>query len=176
MNIRTATLNDLDSVRCVHLCAFSEGERDLVSRLAVDLLCEEAVPPVFALVAEIDNAIVGHVAFSPLKTCDMKEHVGYILAPLAVRPGYQKRGIASRLIEAGIRHVSAWGPGVLLVYGDPGFYSRFGFTVEYAEPYTPPYPLQYPFGWQGMALRENRPPPVAIRISCVSSLQNPALW
>jgi putative acetyltransferase len=176
MKIRTATQDDADAVRRVHLTSFPEGERDLVSRLAVDLLFEEASPPILSLVSEGDDTVVGHVAFSPVTRRDTKEHIGYILAPLAVIPDYQKRGIASQLIENGIERLSALGSGVLFVYGDSEFYSRFGFSVDHAEHYTPPYQLQHAFGWQGMALGDDDARPSTVGISCVSSLGNPALW
>ena len=176
MNIRIATPNDADAVRCVHLSAFPEGERDIVAGLAVDLLYEEAIPPVLALVSETVDSVVGHVAFSPVKTRHTKEHVGYILDPLAVSPSYQKQGIASLMIHAGIAHLSALGSGILLVYGDPKFYSRYGFTADHAVHYTPPYQIQHAFAWQGMALRDYESRSGSINIACVSSLCNPALW
>jgi putative acetyltransferase len=176
MKIRIATQDDADTVRFVHLSAFPEIERDLVSWLAVALLFEKASPPILSLVAEVDGIVVGHVAFSPVTTRDTKEHIGYILAPLAVRPDCQKRGIASQLIKDGIERLSESGSGVLLVYGDPKFYSKFGFSADLAQKYTPPYQLQHMFGWQGMALRDFNASSPAVGISCVSSLDNPALW
>lgn len=173
MKIRTATRDDADAVRSVHLAAFPEGERELISEVAVDMLCETAV---LSLVAEVDEAIIGHVAFSPVTSRDTTEHLGYILAPLAVSPTNQKQGVASQLIKSGVQHLSEVGSGVLLVYGDPDFYGRFGFGAERAGCYTPPYRLQYPFGWQGMAVGDFDFPPSSISISCVSSLSNPALW
>ena len=176
MKIRKATQNDADAIRSVHLAAFPEGERDLISDVAVEMLSEAASPPVLPLVAEVDDTIIGHVTFSPVTSRDTKEHLGYILAPLAVSPGHQKRGIASQLIKSGVQHLSELGSGVLLVYGDPGFYGRFGFVVDRAECYTPPYRLQYPFGWQGMALGDFDFPSSSVSISCVSCLSAPALW
>jgi putative acetyltransferase len=176
MKIRTATKNDADAVRCVHLAAFPEGERDLISEMAVGMLSEAAYPPVLSLVAEVDDTMIGHVAFSPVTSRDTKEHLGYILAPLAVSPGHQKRGIASQLIKSGVQRLSELGPRVLLVYGDPEFYSRFGFSADRGECYTAPYQLQYAFGWQGMALGDFDFPSSSVSIFCVSSLSNPALW
>ena len=46
------------------------------------------------------------------------------------------------------------GVDILFVYGDPKYYSRFGFSADAAVRYIPPYRLQYPFGWQGIALKE----------------------
>jgi putative acetyltransferase len=176
MKIRVATRDDADAVRRVHLSAFPQGEGDIVSQLAVDLLWEETAPPVISLVAEADEIVVGHVAFSPVRMRDTRELVGYILAPLAVSPGYQKRGIGSQLIKSGIERLAETGSDMLLVYGDPEFYGRFGFRVDVAECYIPPYQLQYSFGWQVMALRDFEARRSAVRISCVSSLGIPALW
>lgn len=176
MKIRKATQDDADAIRSVHLAAFPEGERDLISDVAVAMLSEEASPPVLSLVAEVDDAIMGHVTFSPVTSRDTKEHLGYILAPLAVSPGHQKRGIASQLIKSGVERLLELGSGVLLVYGDPDFYSRFGFGVDRRECYTPPYQLEYAFGWQAMALGDFDFPSSPTNISCVSPLSNPALW
>jgi putative acetyltransferase len=176
MKIRAATRDDADAVRRVHLSVFPKGEGDIVSQLAVDLLFEETAPPVISLVSEADDIVVGHVALSPVRVRDTRELLGYILAPLAVSPDYQKRGIGSQLIKSSIGRLSETGPDVLLVYGDPGFYGRFGFSTDIAECYTPPYHLQYPFGWQGLALRDFEARRPAVSISCVSSLSIPALW
>ncbi len=176
MKIRAATPSDADAVRRVHLSAFPEGESDLVSQLAMDLLTEESSPPILSLVSEVDGSVVGHVAFSPVTARDTKEHLGYILAPLAVSPDFRHRGIASQLIRNGIERLSGSGARVLFVYGDPEFYGRFGFSAEQAARYTPPYPLQYDFGWQAMTLEDQGTDPAPVAISCVRSLGNPALW
>ena len=176
MKIRKAIQNDADAIRSVHLAAFPEGERDLISDVAVKMLTEAASPPVLSLVAEVDDIIIGHVAFSPVTSRDSKEHLGHILAPLAVSPSHRKRGIASQLIKSGVERLSELGSGVLLVYGDPDFYSRFGFGAELGECYLPPHQLEYAFGWQAMALGDFEFPSSPVSISCVSSLDNPALW
>ena len=176
MNIRIATIQDRDDVQRVHLCAFPEGENEIVSKLAMDLLSEKTTPQTLSLVAETDGAIVGHIAFSPV-TMDSHKHLqGYILAPLGVKPDYQKRRIGSQLIEYGMQQMSVMGVNVVFVYGDPKYYGRFGFTAEVALQFTPPYPLQYPYGWQAIVLNEFEigKPPVAI--SCVTSLCDPTLW
>jgi len=176
MKIRIATRDDTDAVRRVHLSAFPHGEGDIVSQLAVNLLSEDAAPQVISLVAEADDIVVAHVAFSPVRMRETQDFIGYILAPLAVSPDYQKRSIGSRLIKSGIERLAETGADILFVYGDPEFYGRFGFRVDVAECYIPPYQLQYSFGWQGMALRHFEARRTAADISCVSSLSNQALW
>lgn len=176
MHIRVATGLDRDDVRRVHLSAFPEGEREIVADLAVSLLAENTTPPVISLVAEADGAVVGHVAFSPVVIDGNWDLRGYILAPLAVEPAYQKRRIGSQLVESGIRRLSEIGVGILFVYGDPTYYGRFGFSVDAAERYIPPYSLQYAFGWQGVVLTERRVEGPPVKITCVAPLCDPALW
>ena len=176
MHIRLATSLDRDDIRSVHLAAFAEDEREIVSEIAVNLLEEESTPQTISLVAETEGIVVGHVAFSPVTINSNESVQGYILAPLAVKPDYQKRRIGSKLIESGIQQLSGMEVDILFVYGDPGYYSRFGFSVDAAECYIPPYKLQYPFGWQGIALDGFSMGKTAINITCVASLCYPELW
>ena len=176
MQIRTATKYDADVVRGVHLSAFPEGESEVIAMLAVDLLSEEAAPPTLSLVAEVDGAVVGHVAFSPVTNHDTKEPLGYILAPLSVKPDYQKRGVGSRLINSGMERLPEATAGIVFVYGDPKYYGKFGFSVDAAEGYIPPYKLQYPFGWQAIVLNDCGAQSASAKINCVSSLCDPTLW
>ncbi len=176
IEIRIATGADVDRVRSVHLCAFPEGERDIVSNLAVALLSEDSSPNIISLVAEVKGAIVGHVAYSPVTLGNGKKFLGYILAPLAVRPEWQKRGTGSQLVKDGIQRLSSMGVEIVFVYGDPTYYGRFGFTVEGAERFEPPYTLQHPFGWQAMALAKPPAEETRGRIACVKELGNPVLW
>lgn len=176
MQIRNATPHDADDIRGVHLSAFPDAEGAAVAGLAVDLLSERTIPPTISLVAEVDGVLRGHVCFSPVTRHGTADFVGYILAPLAVRPERQGRGIGSHLIRKGIERVSEHDPEVLLVYGDPGYYGRFGFRAERAAGYIPPYPLKFPFGWQGLSLRDNGPGGAGIRIACVPPLCDATLW
>ncbi len=175
MQIRMATSNDQDAVRSVHWSAFAEYEREVVSNLAVNLLSEETTPKTFSLVAETGDVVVGHVAFSPVTSSTNENFLGYILAPLGVKPGCQKRRVGSKLIENGMRQLTTMDVEILFVYGDPKYYSKFGFSVDVAKYFIPPYELQYPFGWQGATLNECSTGTSA-KISCVTSLCDPTLW
>ena len=176
MHIRTAISSDLDDIREVYLCTFPEGEREIVSKLAIDLLAESTTPQTISLVAEIDNAVVGHVAFSPVKIDNNNNLQGYILAPLAVIPGYQKQRVGSKLIESGIETLLKKGVNILFVYGDPKYYGRFGFSNENAEKFIPQHKLQYPFGWQAIILNQFSIENLPGNIVCVASLDDPELW
>lgn len=176
LRIRPATDLDSEAIREIYLCAFPEGEQQKVSTLAANLLSEEANLGTISLVAEAGGAVVGHIAFSPVTMNNNKNWFGYILAPLGVKPEYQKRRIGSKLIESGMEWLSKMGVGVIFVYGDPKYYGKFGFNPEVASRYSPPYELRYPFGWQAIALGEDVITDTAVPLSCVASLDDPELW
>ena len=68
------------------------------------------------------------------------------------------------------------GAGILLVYGDPDYYGRFGFKEEIGRSFVPPYPLEYPFGWTGMMLNGTAVPDKSMKFECVNALSKPELW
>ena len=130
MHIRMAISLDQDNIHSVHWSAFAEGEREIISKLAVNLLSEETTPQTISLVAETEGAVVGHVAFSPVTIGTDENYQGYILALLGVKPDYQKQRIGSQLIKSGMQRLSTMGVDILFVYGDPKYYGRFGFLCN----------------------------------------------
>ncbi len=176
MAIRTATDLDQNKIHRIYRAAFPKEEREIVAKLAVNLLCQNATPSTLSFVAEIEDTITGHIAFSPITLAEDSNCKGYILAPLAVDPNHQKQGIGSQLVQHGIQQLSQLGIDVLLVYGDPKYYGRFGFSEATAKNYSPPYKLQYPLGWQGLMLSDRAPAKFPVPITCVSALRDPAMW
>ena len=78
--------------------------------------------------AEEDGRIVGHVLFTPtIIEGEGKSLVGTGLAPLAVLPQYQGKGIGSALVRAGLDEMRAAGELFVVVIGHPGYYPKFGF-------------------------------------------------
>jgi putative acetyltransferase len=176
MNIRIATTQDGDGIRWLYWSAFPEAENEMVATLAVELLSESSALPIISLVAEMGDAVVGHVAFSPVEIDNQANILAYILAPLAVRPDCQKQRIGSALVEYGMQRLSALGVDIIFVYGAPEYYGRFGFNAEAALGYKAPYPLQYPFGWQAVAIREGVIENGPHAMQCVKALCKPLLW
>jgi len=176
MNIRLAQETDLDSILKVVETAFSDEENQVIMNFVQELSSENTSPSIKSLVAEVDNQVIGYVSYSPILLKSDSSIVGYILAPLAVSPEHQKQGVGSNLINFGIDLLTKDGVGVLLVYGDPAFYGRFGFKEEIGQSFVPPYPLQYPFGWTGMMLNDTPVPEQSIQFKCVSALSKPELW
>jgi putative acetyltransferase len=124
MEIRPCTAGDADAVYEVHRRAF-DGRTDeprIVQRL------HDADEAVVSLVAVENDRIVGHVLFSPVSVADRDENVELVgLAPVGVLPENQNEGVGSSLIERGFVACRDAGADAVVVLGDPGYYSRFGF-------------------------------------------------
>ena len=176
MNIRLTQETDLDSILKVIETGFSDEENKVIINLVQELHQETTSPSIKSLVAEVDNQVIGYVSFSPIFLKSDSSISGYILAPLAVSPEHQKQGVGSNLINAGIEMLTKDGIGVLIVYGDPAYYGRFGFREEIGRSFVPPYTLQYPFGWTGMMLNDTAVPERPIQFECVPALTKPDLW
>ena len=52
---------------------------------------------------------------------------------MAVLPEYQRKGIGSQLVRAGLEACRYQGYGLVVVVGHPAFYPRFGFMPASAE-------------------------------------------
>ncbi len=122
--IRPETADDLDAIRKVHVAAFpTAAESELVDALRVANNLDAS------LVAEDEDssAVVGHIAFSPVTIEGSEALVGTGLAPVAVLPEFQHKGVGQQLIEAGLLTCEESGTDFVVVLGDPNYYSRFGF-------------------------------------------------
>jgi putative acetyltransferase len=126
ISIRPAAPDDSDAIQRVLLAAFpTPQEAKLVARL-----CDHDHDEL-SLVAEIDGNVVGHILFSPV-TVEREGRViagGLGLAPIAVDPAHQRRGIGSELIRAGLSALQAFACPFVVVLGEPAYYQRFGFAA-----------------------------------------------
>jgi putative acetyltransferase len=134
--IRPETPSDTGAIRTVLCGAFArEAEADLVERLrtAGDL--------VLALIAEAtDGRLLGYVAFVRLALHEggWSDYAAG-LAPLAVAPDHQRRGVGSALVREGLAVLKKRGERLVFVLGDPAYYARFGFRAETAASFHAPY-------------------------------------
>jgi len=79
-----------------------------------------------SLVAEVDERVVGHIAFSPVTISDGS--LGwYGLGPVSVLPDYQRRGIGRALIREGLSRLKGLGARGCCLVGHPEYYRRSGF-------------------------------------------------
>ncbi|MBI3152505.1 MAG: N-acetyltransferase [Chloroflexi bacterium] len=82
---------------------------------------------VISLVATLDEKIIGHILFSPVTTHPSTHEKGLGLAPVAVDPAYQSKGVGSKLIRAGLQMCIDQQYDYAVVFGNPKYYTRFGF-------------------------------------------------
>lgn len=111
-----------------------------------------------SLVAVEGHDIVGHIAFSRV-TIDSADGLegGVVLAPVGVRPDRQGHEVGSRLIEAGFAELHRRGESVVVVVGNPAYYTRFGFSVELGVSYPNVYSGQH---FMALILPDTTTPPV----------------
>ena len=123
--IRPETPEDVDSIRYVNDQAFGpEDESKLIEKLR-----KRGVLTI-SLVAVQDGEIVGHIAFSPVVIeSGLSSFEAITLAPIAVLPAYQRKGIGSQLVRAGLEECRRLGHEIIVVLGHPAYYPRFGFVL-----------------------------------------------
>lgn len=129
IQIRPETAQDHAAIRDLIVEAFrGEGhdEADLVdaARRRPDFVAE------LSLVALIGERVIGHILFSPATIeGDGGATPILALAPLAVRAGYHRRGIGSRLVRLGLKACRELGHQVVTVAGSPRLYGGCGFVL-----------------------------------------------
>ena len=134
-SVRPASPSDAAAIRAVHLAAFpTSAEAELVGML------ERDGDAVVSLVAEQEGEIVGHALLSRMRASgDGRDYRALGLGPVAVAPGWQRRGIGSGLIEGALAIAEATREEIVFVLGEPEYYGRFGFAQATAAPFASPY-------------------------------------
>ena len=128
LHIRTETIADHEAIRHVNRLAFGQ---DAEARL-VDALRDGGYVRA-SLVADEAAQVVGHILFSHLPIVTEAAAVPALaLAPMAVLPEVQNRGIGSALVRRGLEVCKEQGHRIVVVLGHPHFYQRFGFSSKMA--------------------------------------------
>jgi HAD superfamily hydrolase (TIGR01509 family) len=121
--LRPETLVDLPAIRLVEEAAFARPAEAIL----VDLVRQRG-KSALSLVADQDGVVIGHILFTPVTFDGPQPDVhGLGIGPVAVLPKFQRSGIGSRLMRAGLDHVRRLRFNFVVLLGDPAYYSRFGF-------------------------------------------------
>lgn len=127
MVVRPETPQDIEAIRRINIEAFkSHPFSQQTEHLIVEAL-RAANALDISLVAELDGAVVGHIAFSQARIGD-KAPGWYLLGPVAVLPEFQRQGIGRALVEAGLGVLRSREANGCVLVGDPAYYTGFGFT------------------------------------------------
>ena len=137
VTVRGEALGDGPAVHRVNALAF---ERPNEARL-VDAL-REAARPYISLVAMDGERVVGHILFTPVAVESASgTWTALGLAPMAVLPECQRRGIGSRLVREGLAACARQGHLVVVVLGHSNYYPRFGFVRAVTKGLRCEYPV-----------------------------------
>jgi putative acetyltransferase len=118
--------SDEEGIRHVNDLAFKQPKEGKL----IDLLRKKpAFEKQLSIVAELEGIIAGHVLFFPIHINDGKKlHLSLSLAPIAVMPKYQKKGIGLKLIEEGHKVARELDFSSVLVIGHPEYYPKAGYS------------------------------------------------
>jgi putative acetyltransferase len=118
--VRSESSADVSGIYAVHASSFpTVAEAALVDAL------RSAGQLSMSLVAIESGRVIGHVGWSPISVDGVSLGLG--LAPVAVLPDARRRGVAARLVREGLELCRQARTGLVVVLGDPRYYSRFGF-------------------------------------------------
>lgn len=96
------------------------NEQDLVAALRKG----KAFIPELSLVAEEGGRLAGHILFTRARVGEVEV---LALAPLSVRPAFQRQGVGTALTEEGHRIARELGFPYSIVLGSENYYSRLGY-------------------------------------------------
>lgn len=165
VTLRDADESDADALVAVHAAAFPT---DAEAKLVAELLDGHDV--LFSIAAESNQEVVGHA----LLTAMTHEHGGSVrglvgLAPIAVHPDFQRRGIGRALVREAIRQCKTNRVTALFVLGDPAYYGPLGFQPASVQGFTNDFDA--PDAFQVISLRPDRPAPPG-RVSYAPAINN----
>jgi putative acetyltransferase len=100
------------------------------------------------------------------------------LAPLGVKPRFQRQGIGGSLIRKGLELQLKSNVDLVFVVGHPKYYPRHGFTPAHRLGFQPTYPIpeEQANAWMVQALRPDVIGLVSGKVICCDSLNKPELW
>jgi putative acetyltransferase len=137
MGIRLEECADWTALYAIYSAAFGQlAEADLVRDMHDD------GDLILSLIA-YDGEPAGHIAYSRLILHETPSMKAAVLAPLAVAPSFQRKGIGAALIQEGLTRLTDKSYDLVLVLGEPHYYGRFGFVPRLAERLRTPYDGPY---------------------------------
>lgn len=176
VRIEEASEVDVDDVLFVERAAFGSDEEAVLVRALLD---DPTAQPRLSLLARDDGRPVGHILFTASRLEDTAHDVAMsILAPLAVLPAAQGRGIGGALIERGVSLLGESGVGLVFVLGHPGYYPRHGFRPARRLGFSAPYPIPDAVAdaWMVRALRPQMIGTLSGTVVCAEAMDAPEFW
>lgn len=179
MKIRKSTITDRAQIEIIHTKAFGVSKGSEVVDLVNGLFEDATAMPQLSLVAAENDALIGHILFTRAVLTQTDRDVAVqLLAPLAVLPGAQGKGVGSQLIEEGLSQLRESGIALVFVLGHPGYYPRCGFTTAGVLGFEAPYPIpeEHAEAWMVQELRNGVIGSLKGKVQCSEVLNQPQHW
>jgi putative acetyltransferase len=177
LQIRSTTATDLKIILDINRQAFPAED---VAELVAGLLVDESAEPKLSLLALAGNEPVGYILFTRATIEGLSDQpLIYILAPLAVKPGFQKQGIGGKLIAEGISLLKGQGVDMVFVLGHETYYPKFGFIPDakrFGFPATYPIPEEFKDAWMIYPLKKDAFNTKKGRIICADYMNSEEHW
>lgn len=126
ITIRNDTTYDAAVIREITIAAFESMEISSHTEQFIIEALRTANALSISLVAEVDDRVVGHIAFSPVTISDGSDN-WYGLGPVLVLPQYQRMGVGKALIDEGLTRLMDLNAKGCCLVGHPQYYTKFGF-------------------------------------------------
>jgi putative acetyltransferase len=169
LEIHESRRDDMAAIESLYPEAFPDEDLLPIVR---DLL-NDAVAAI-SFVGTIDMRIVGHAIFTKCGVFGSSVNAA-LLGPLAVAPAWQRQGIGSAIVRAGLRRLEDANVSRVYVLGDPAYYGRLGFLPETLVEPPFPLPVEWDGAWQSRDLGKTTTP-CAGKLSVPPQWLQPALW
>lgn len=177
IQIRETNTDDFNDIMTVEKQAFGY---DKEARLVAELLADRTAKPMVSLLAFHKDEAIGHILFTRAYFDNQEaQPMMHILAPLAVKPEYQRQGIGGMLIQAGIEKLREKCSNLVFVLGHAAYYPKYGFIphaarLGYPAPYLIPeefsdYWMVQPISPKGFEVGKGK-------IRCSDELNKPEHW
>ena len=179
IQVRHAGDSDGQEITKIIIEAFGPSEGQEIVGLIADLLGDPTAQPLWSLVATVQKQVVGHILLTTVHIRPAQRNVvAAILAPLAVLPAYQNRGIGGLLINTGLQQIKTAGGELVFVLGYPTYYSKYGFSPAGARGFEPPYPItpEQEDAWMVQELQPNTIGQIRGTVRCADALADPKYW
>jgi putative acetyltransferase len=125
--IRSETVSDVSAITEVTVAAFKTLEISNHTEQFIIAALRDAKALTVSLVAEMDDRVIGHIAFSPVTISDGTRN-WYGLGPVSVLPAYQRQGVGKALIREGLSRLKDMNAHGCCLVGHPDYYRQLGFN------------------------------------------------
>lgn len=178
IQIRKTTSNDFNEIMDVETQAFGS---DKEAQLTAELLADSTATPYLSLLAFHNGEAIGHILFTRvyLDKMEKEQPLAHILAPLAVKPAFQKQGVGGQLIQEGLKRLQTLRSEMVFVLGHMEYYPKFGFIpdagkIGYAAPYT--IPDEFANAWMVQSINPEGFTLPKGNVICSNELNKPEHW